>query len=342
MTTPQPPHDKRWIFDETRLRPGDVVLERAEGKQSDLIAAATGGEYSHALILVDGGDFIEAVQGGSRTISVVRVLVDDPSRWRALRYIGHGQGQGSATIAGAAVVHARNLVFRPYNLKGAIASVTPLRPGTAAALFCSQLVAEAYRRAGASGFDHPDRITPASLETSKALTVVEPLPLVPAPFEELPIDRSAGYAGTDMQRENLVAQAAFNAVAGELAPLYPSRGQANWPPASLHDLVDLFVFCDPDLGAPLANRVHAVLLDGGYYHFFTPEMKAEMVARAPRAPEQVVRGWKVSYARAAHNAEQSAAVAAHRPWPFWNAHAELHARNAVFFATLISHSRFAR
>lgn len=337
MTASETP-GARWIFDETRMRPGDVVLERAEGKVSDTIALFSGGEYSHALILVDGGDFIEAIGGGSRTISVVRVVVDDPSRWRVLRYVG--DGGDSNLIASAAATQARNLVFRPYNLKGAIASVTPLRPGATAALFCSQLVAEAYRRAGADGFEDPDRVTPASLEKSQAFTVIEPAPLVPAPFE-LPSDRSEGYAGTDMQRENLVAQAAFAEVADELDELFPTRGQASWPPASLHDLVDLFIFCDPALGAPLADRVHAVLKEGGYYDLYSPELKADVLSRAPTAPEQVVRGWRISLQRARHNAEQSAAVAAHRPWPFWVAHAELHARNAMFFGTLIAHSRFS-
>jgi hypothetical protein len=38
------PGAQRWIFDETRMRPGDVVLERAEGKVSDAIALFSRGE----------------------------------------------------------------------------------------------------------------------------------------------------------------------------------------------------------------------------------------------------------------------------------------------------------
>jgi hypothetical protein len=78
----------QWVFDPSILKPGDVVLERDDGKQSAAITGLDGGSFSHALFWLGGSDFIEATDGGSRVISFARVGVYKPSRWSALRFIG--------------------------------------------------------------------------------------------------------------------------------------------------------------------------------------------------------------------------------------------------------------
>jgi hypothetical protein len=329
--------DQTWIFDQDKVLPGDVVLERAEGKQSDAIALLTGGAFSHALIRIDGSDFIEAIGGGSRTIAVPRVVIEEPSRWRLLRYVG--AGKHSRIVAEHAAIEARGLTFRRYNLKGALASITPVRVKAPAALFCSELVAEAFQRAQAPGFEgDTSQVTPASLERSKAFISIEPLPLIAAPFD-LPADRSTAYAGTRMDRENQICQAAYAAVATDLPALEPSRGPVRWPPGDVHEVINLMAVCDPVLGRPIADKVHAIFAAGGYYNLLDP-VKAEVLSHAPTANRQVVQGWRHSFERAAQNAETSAAYAAQRPWPLWKALADLHARNAKFFATLVVQSPY--
>jgi len=69
------------VFNPHRMLPGDVVLERGDAKHSSVITALTGGNFSHALLWLDGTDFIEAVTDGSRVISFARIHVHDPSRW---------------------------------------------------------------------------------------------------------------------------------------------------------------------------------------------------------------------------------------------------------------------
>ncbi|UAL10213.1 hypothetical protein [Caulobacter segnis] len=331
------PADQSWIFDQDKVLPGDVVLERAEGKQSDAIARLSGGEFSHALIRVDGTDFIEAIGGGSRTIAVARVVIKDPSRWRLLRYVG--ARKYSRLVANQAALEARGLTFRGYNLKGALASITPVRIKDPSALFCSELVAEAFQRAQAPGFEgDTSKVTPASLEKSKAFVSIEPLPLIPAPFD-LPADRSAAYAPTGMNRENQICQAAYAAVAADLAVLEPSRGPVRWPPGDIHEVINLMAFCDPALGRPVADKIHAIFEASGYYHLLDP-VKAEVLSHAPTASLQVVQGWRNSFGRAAQNAETSAGYAAQRPWPLWQALAALHTRNATFFATLVARSPY--
>lgn len=333
MKTP-PERSSAWVFDPRRLLPGDIVLERSESKSSTVITKVDGGSFSHALLWLDGTDFIEAMAGGSRTISFARVVVQDPSRWRVLRYVG--AGKLSRLVANQAAIEARGLTFKPYNLKGAVASVTPLPVRSATHLFCSELVAEAFMRAGAQvvkGLE-PHLVTPGALERSSSLVTIVPLPLIPA--DRAPADRSQGYVDTGMNRENQLSQAAYAAVASDLEVLRATAGALHWPPGNLGDLIDLFALCDPIPGAALAARVHAVLEEGGYYTLLGADLKDDVISRAPMANDITVAGWRNSFLRASHNAAQSAAVAQARPWPLWKALAKMHGENAAFFADLLA------
>jgi len=73
----------------------------------------------------------------------MRMPVDIPESWALLRYIG--AGERSAVVAASAALYARNPVFKPCNLKGAIASVTPATIQSKTDLFCSEPVAEVYK-----------------------------------------------------------------------------------------------------------------------------------------------------------------------------------------------------
>lgn len=58
------------------LRPGDVLLMRGRGQISSLIAWCGDSIYSHAAVMVDGGDFVEGVGGGARRLPLARRLAD--------------------------------------------------------------------------------------------------------------------------------------------------------------------------------------------------------------------------------------------------------------------------
>ncbi len=58
------------------LETGDVLLMLGQGPLSDLIAWASDGPYSHAAMVADGGDLIEAAASGVRRYPLARRLAD--------------------------------------------------------------------------------------------------------------------------------------------------------------------------------------------------------------------------------------------------------------------------
>ena len=58
------------------LRTGDVLLMLGEGPLSELIAWASDGPYSHAALVADGGDLIEAATAGVRRYPLATRLAD--------------------------------------------------------------------------------------------------------------------------------------------------------------------------------------------------------------------------------------------------------------------------
>ena len=132
-----------WRFDPSQLLPGDVLLERGDSWKSAAVVAIDGGRYSHALLCLGGSDFLEAVAVGARIISFARAIIREPDNWALLRLVNDPEA------AARAASHARNLAHKPYNLSGVISTKLPLSPsGQRARLFCSQLVAEQYKKNG--------------------------------------------------------------------------------------------------------------------------------------------------------------------------------------------------
>lgn len=324
-----------WVFDNLELRPGDVVLERSTGKDSALIMAFDGGAYCHALLWAGGSDFIEAVDKGARSISYMRVPVDTPENWALLRYVG--AGERSAAVAASAALHARNLVFKPYNLKGAIASVTPATIQSKTDLFCSELVAEAYRRAGDTALSatKPHRTTPRVLEQSAAFEHITPLPLKEglSPIAE----RGASYAQTTMSREMLLAQATFATVMGRHGhTLDAEAGRLGLPMGNLSDILNTLAVCDPDLGEPIAALTNDLLTEGGYYGFLDPDTKSGVISRAPGSSPDTVLGWRTTLWRHDQNLAVYRSIAVDRPWPLWIAHVALAEELSAFFRHLVT------
>jgi hypothetical protein len=195
------------------LRPGDIVLEKGGGSQSNIIRLADGGDFSHALLWLGPTDLIEAVDVGARVISYTRVVIDKPGNWSVLRLVDNAEG------AARAANEARRLAFKPYNLKGALNTKLGFsRTPDHMRLFCSQLVAEAYTRAGISLIPGtaPEMVTPGKLQSAATLTAIE-TPLTTIPPSKLAdaraaLDRNSFYQESPMDRERVASQEAFLAV----------------------------------------------------------------------------------------------------------------------------------
>jgi uncharacterized protein YycO len=166
-----------YVIDLSKLKPGDVLLTRnAEtssmkaGFQSSAIAKATRGTYSHAMLCTVPPTFIEAVGRGVSNVSAQRCFVHDLNNVRMLRYT-------DAAIAKNAGSYALPYLGQHYSIKKAVQSILPgerLSKVNDDKLFCSALVAAAYRKAGAKELANidPMKVTPATLEKAKYFTNV--------------------------------------------------------------------------------------------------------------------------------------------------------------------------
>ena len=108
----------------SRFRPGDILLtlntesdDRKELRVSRVIARATRGRFSHALICSIPPTFIEAIGPGVSTISLARCFAHNLKNVRALRYPDREVSAKAASLA-------RLEVGRDYSRAKAIASAT--------------------------------------------------------------------------------------------------------------------------------------------------------------------------------------------------------------------------
>jgi hypothetical protein len=179
MTKRNTRYDGLYVFkpDLGNLLRGDVILTRNaestsfKGKaRSDAIAMATGGSFSHALLCTVAPTLIEAISDGVSNISAQNCFVHDLKHVRVLRY--HDQ-----RIAAAAGSEAMKLFAKAYSVRAAIRSAFPgasVPDPSDDRIFCSALVATAFRAAGASEFAsiNPMKTTPETLENLKGFTDV--------------------------------------------------------------------------------------------------------------------------------------------------------------------------
>ncbi|NEV75916.1 hypothetical protein DYI24_02505 [Rhodopseudomonas sp. BR0C11] len=173
MTVRNPRYDGLYVFklNLAAMQPGDVFLTRnaeasaIKGKlTSSLIALFSRGDFSHALMCTVPPTLIEAIGDGVSNLSAQTCFVHDLRHIRVLRY----PNQAVAKLAASA---AMKFFAKGYSVARAIASVLPGRPQSLPGdegIFCSALIAAAFRAAGATEFaaTHPLKVTPAWLQKS--------------------------------------------------------------------------------------------------------------------------------------------------------------------------------
>lgn len=263
------PTRKLWHLDPDRLLAGDVLLERDSGVKSKAIVKVDRGDFSHALMWLGTTDLIEAVGQGARVISFMRVIIENPEQWLLLRF---ADSQASMRAS----VEARNIAHKGYDLKGALNTKLGLRlKPDPAKLFCSQLVAEAYQRAGVALVTGiaADMVTPAMLQQQSVLApMAAPLREIPAEHlaeAEAFLDRDEAYESSPMWKEMIAAREAVEAVKDMVGKLkIPDLPNVRSPPGNLHELLAVLqVTAGPEADA-LAEALRQELKGRGYFKLF--------------------------------------------------------------------------
>ncbi len=151
------------------LQPGDVILTRNRRSRHALarmkataVARATKSAFNHAMIVTEASIAIEAMPTlGVANLNLANAFFHDPDHVRVVRY-------PDPAIARAAAARAGMFLAKGYSLKTFAAALVTSGDVEAPtdATFCSALVAEAFRRAGAPEFQslHPSRTSPGDLE----------------------------------------------------------------------------------------------------------------------------------------------------------------------------------
>lgn len=353
-----PGSSKVWQFDPDALRPGDVILERGGGKESRVIQLFDWGRYSHALIWLGGTDFLEAVDVGVRVLSHARFYIDNPKDWLVLRHPDPAVGVSAAMAA-------RSFAFKTYDLDGAIATKLPgTRQPNPTAMFCSQVVAAAYAKAGVPLNDAvPHKVTPNSLVRETVLAVVDPIPLVQRDLTEPEAeqiaqyrDRDKAYADTKMYRE-LIASQEVLAIVRDLFPVIdiPPRFNLTSPPGSLGDALNILQFLDQPTAARISSAMLLELEARDYFTFadrdlasITDRLKQQLAHFSLGAADaEDMMDWKAHYSqvRPSHleaaqrhqsNAASYKSFHTHLfPLPLYQRFHEMHHGLAVKFSIII-------
>ena len=179
-----------FAFDASKLNPGDILLSTVPNDRTSIaIRIGTWSRFSHAAISTDPPLFIEAVGIGTRPFSILRIGVKD-KRWvRMLRLKATVTNHADRALD--AGKRANTYLGRGYWLVGALAAKIPganLQERTG--VFCSHLVAQAYREAGVDlvpGLP-PHKVTPKALSRSPLLRDITEDILIPTAQEKWPME----------------------------------------------------------------------------------------------------------------------------------------------------------
>lgn len=155
----------------SKLRIGDIILVRGNALHSKIIAKLTKGHYSHAMIALENGIFLEAITGsGVQKTSQLRISFEDKSNFIVLRCIFSNEKIATTTLSYLSENYLKYQGYK-YNLSGAIFSLIPLgKNKLPKGYFCSHLVASMYKDAGISLLDKPvHKVTPNDLINSPNL-----------------------------------------------------------------------------------------------------------------------------------------------------------------------------
>lgn len=147
------------------LNSADIIVSTTSARVSGLIRVGTRSVVSHAALYAGSGSVIEAIGTGVTVRSIDDSLSED------VLAVAYRSPHITSTIARAVIQYASAQIGKPYSVTAAGRSALPpllckVEGDTPAAFFCSQLVIEAYKRAGLPLTNMPaECVTPDGLAT---------------------------------------------------------------------------------------------------------------------------------------------------------------------------------
>lgn len=335
------PKKKLWLFDAEALLPGDVILEAGATWAGRGIRLIEWGKFSHALLWLGDGNFIEAVAAGARVISFKRVIIEDRDRWAVLRLVDDpNAGPGAAD-------QARRLAHLSYDFRGAIGTkLGLLQREDRTSLFCSQLVAAAYDKAGHSLAERhtPNQVTPKVLHSGSRLKLVAHTFVEIGEYDVRQPDREAAYSNSLTWLDQVISQDAVAAA----APHLPKEAAV---PGNLQQLYETLGELTPEQGKPVSDALLKVFDASGHFTLIEEQeddiskwLEAEIAALAGKRPDGLAEAakefgvlakiYEVAARRHGDLFEKFSNARSNQCLPLWQALAECHERRAAVFTRL--------
>ncbi|WP_421552634.1 hypothetical protein [Pseudomonas yamanorum] len=171
------PNSELYILDFSKLEIGDIILTRTDELQSKVIRSVTGGEFSHALLYVADVSCIHATKSGVHSLNVQRLFFESGSDVAVLR-LGSEYAVCGETLKNICDYTRKKVAVR-YDkgnaIKAGLAKIRPqIKPDDESQLqFCSQLIVEAYLSQNIDITSSGRFSTPADIEQSEILRIVE-------------------------------------------------------------------------------------------------------------------------------------------------------------------------
>jgi hypothetical protein len=133
-----------------KVLPGDIILIDSNSTNAKFIKKATNSDFSHAALVISQTQAIEALgESGVQITSLLRFIVDEISNISIKRMKDLNTEKVTELMELAIKEQSKG-----YDLKGAINSILPLKSKTKDdQFFCSQLVAELYKKIGIELFN---------------------------------------------------------------------------------------------------------------------------------------------------------------------------------------------
>lgn len=153
---------------------GDIILVRGAAKTSTMIAKMTSGHFSHAMVYIGNGRFLEAItKVGVQVTSHARITFKDENNVVVLRCI-FDDLETKILLKDYIKNNYSAYQGRAYSYIGAVKSITNEKiDRTKGSYFCSHLVASLYSDAGINLLDlPPHKIKPNDLLDSELLVDV--------------------------------------------------------------------------------------------------------------------------------------------------------------------------
>jgi len=160
-----------------KLQKGDIILSTTSDPVSKIVKYTTDSKYSHARVYVGHGDVIEAIDPKVRKAKIIELIKGD------LYTVVYRYPKLTMLQELSIVKYAARQINKEYDLSGAIGTSNAGSLPIFAAkihnminpevdLYCSELVAFAYKSAGISLGKLPSQTTPKDLATNNNLEYI--------------------------------------------------------------------------------------------------------------------------------------------------------------------------